>query len=222
MTPEEAELRERVDRLAHGFLDEGDSFGWFDELYRNANGNIDEIPWADLKPNRFFTSQFESLDLDPGKALVVGCGLGDEAGYLAEHGFDVTAFDVSQEAIEWAKRVNEDKGIDFRVADLFNAPDEWRGAFDFVAEVYTIQALPLEIRTATIRAISDFVKSGGTLIAVQRLRPEGVEPTGPPWAVSRDEIDEFQRQGLAEHFFEVYESDGGDPFDRFAAVYRKQ
>jgi hypothetical protein len=32
--------------------------------------------------------------------------------------------------------------VDYRVADLFDAPSEWRGAFDLVHELYTLQALP--------------------------------------------------------------------------------
>lgn len=36
-------------------------------------------------------------------AVVVGCGLGDDAEALAAAGFAVTAFDVSGSAIAWAK-----------------------------------------------------------------------------------------------------------------------
>src|SRR3982751_5986894 len=91
-------------------------------------------------------------------ALVVGCGLGDDAKYLHDLGFKVTAFDISPTAIEWAKKLYPDAGIDFVAADLFKPPSEWENAFDFVLEIYTIQPLPLEMRPQVIDAIASFVK----------------------------------------------------------------
>ena len=41
-----------------------------------------------------------------GKALVVGCGLGDDAEWLEEIGFDVTAFDISKSSIDCVKTIS--------------------------------------------------------------------------------------------------------------------
>ena len=38
-----------------------------------------------------------------GKALIIGCGLGDDAIGLENIGFTVTAFDISQHCIDWCK-----------------------------------------------------------------------------------------------------------------------
>ena len=73
-------------------------------------------------------------------------GLGDDAKYLDDLGFKVTAFDISPTAIEWAKRLHADTDIQFEVADLFEPFRDWLGAFDFVFEMYTIQPLPIEMR----------------------------------------------------------------------------
>lgn len=35
----------------------------------------------------------------PARAVVIGCGLGDDAEYLASMGYEVTAFDISPTAI---------------------------------------------------------------------------------------------------------------------------
>src|SRR5215813_2366820 len=115
------EKRAHVRELAAEYLERGDLTGWFDALYREANGNNEHIPWADLEPNRFFKAWAEvnGLTGDGRKALVVGCGLGDDAVYLKELGFDVTAFDISPTAIEWAKRLHGEKGINFEAMDLF-------------------------------------------------------------------------------------------------------
>jgi SAM-dependent methyltransferase len=117
------EVRERTKKLQAEFAEKGDVTGWFEALYAEAEGNNEKIPWADLEPNRFFVEFAEKMNLQGNerKALVVGCGLGDDAKYLHELGFDVTGFDISETAISWAKRLNPE--IHFEVADLFNLYD---------------------------------------------------------------------------------------------------
>lgn len=222
MDEKELELREQIGRVAHEFLERDDATGWFDELYKQAGGDIDAIPWADLEPNRFLV-EWDGGTLSDGagkKALVVGCGLGDEAKYLADRGFEVTAFDISPKAIEWAKRVHEAKNIEFLVADMFDPPAEWDRAFDLVVEVYTIQALPIGLREKSIRSISSFVALGGELVVVQRLRADNIsDPDGPPWALSRAELKMFVDQGLKEVEFETFFGDEEEPIERFVSLY---
>ena len=72
----------------------------------------------------------------PGRALVVACGPGRNALYLAEHGFDVVGVDVSEVAIGQARTAADDRGLDaeFLVADL----DEFTlepGAFDLITVI---------------------------------------------------------------------------------------
>ena len=164
---EKEKARARGRELAADYASRGDAVGWFDAFYEEAAGDISKVSWADLEPNRFFNAWAESRDLEGGgkRALVVGCGLGDDARYLHDLGFDVTAFDISPTAIEWAKRLHEGAGIAFFVADLLNAPPEWQQAFDFVLEIYTIQPLPMELRPKVIDAIASFVAPQGRLCA---------------------------------------------------------
>src|SRR6266498_2409740 len=92
--------------LAKRAIVKGDSTGWFDELYAAASGDASVIPWADEKPNRYLSEWLDKNNIR-GKsksAIVIGCGLGDDAEELSRRGFAVTAFDISTSAIEWAKR----------------------------------------------------------------------------------------------------------------------
>ncbi|MDH3249444.1 MAG: class I SAM-dependent methyltransferase [Acidimicrobiia bacterium] len=71
-----------------------------------------------------------------GRALVVACGPGRNALYLAEHGFDVVGVDVSEVAIGQARTAADDRGLDadFLVGDL----DEFTlepGAFDLITVI---------------------------------------------------------------------------------------
>ena len=58
--------------------------------------------------------------LEPGRAVDLGCGEGDNAIFLAQHGFDVTALDAAPAAIAKArsKAREADVEVDFVVDDL--------------------------------------------------------------------------------------------------------
>ncbi|MDZ4832086.1 MAG: methyltransferase domain-containing protein, partial [Phycisphaerae bacterium] len=84
----------------------------FEAIYRDAQGDPSRVRWEDGRPNPLLVSW---LDRDAGDALrtgarvaVVGCGLGNDARELARRGYDVTAFDVSPTAIEWARSIDAD------------------------------------------------------------------------------------------------------------------
>ncbi len=221
MTIEEA--RERTKQLQAEFAAKGDITGWFEALYNEADGDIERIPWADLEPNPFFVEFAENRGLqgDGRRALVVGCGLGDEARYLDDLGFKVTAFDISPSAIEWAKRASEDRAIEFVTADLFEPPAEWIAAFDLVLEIYTIQPLPLALRTDVIDRIAAFVAPGGSLVVVTRGRGDDEETNEVPWPLSRRDLSRFESCGLSQTSFDVRPGTEDPPIPRFVVSYAR-
>jgi len=221
MTDAKDAARERVREIAAEFAERGDPIGWFEALYKEAAGNTDVVPWADLEPNKFFKAWAEKTGLkgNGNKALVVGCGLGDDAKYLHDRGFKVTAFDISPSAIEWAKRLYRDNDIQFEVADLFQPYRGWLGAFHFVLEVYTIQPLPMEMRPRVIDAISVFVAKNGRLLIVTRGREDDEEPVELPWALSRRDLSRFEENGLKQTGFEIMMGDEEEPIPRFVVEY---
>jgi SAM-dependent methyltransferase len=224
MANEELDPRERTRQIAAEFIERGDALGWFDALYREAAGDNERIPWADLEPNKFLRRFAEKTNLQgrDRTALVVGCGLGDDARFLHDLNFRVTAFDISPTAIEWARRLHRDADIKFVVADLFDAPKQWHQAFDFVLEVYTIQPLPLEMRSKVIDAIANFVKfPAGKLVVVTRGRADDEEPTELPWPLSRKDLSRFAANNLKEIYFEEMPGDEEPPIRRFVVEYER-
>lgn len=215
--------RERARQLAAQFAEQGDVTGWFDALYKEAAGDNERIPWADLEPNKYFRAWAERTGLkgDGRKALVIGCGLGDDAVYLDDLGFEVSAFDISPTAIEWAKRLHSERKIQFEVADLFEPFRDWLGAFDLVLEVYTIQPLPLEMRERAIDSVAAFVAPGGELVVVTRGREDDEAVEELPWPLSRKELSRFEASGLKQEHFEIMEGDEDPPAPRFVVVYRR-
>jgi SAM-dependent methyltransferase len=229
----EFDKRARTRELAAEFADRGDALGWFDALYKEAAGDNEKIPWADLEPNRFFREWAEKNGLkgDGRKALVVGCGLGDDAIYLDDLGFEVTGFDISPTAIEWSRKLHQGRDIEFEVADLFDPLEEWQyslagsrrsGGFEFVLEVYTIQPLPMEMRERTIDAVASFVAPGGELVVVTRGREDDEEVVRVPWPLSRKDLSRFEANGLVQESFEVMPDETDDePAPRFVVKYRR-
>jgi len=62
--------------------------------------------------------------------------------------------------------------VKYEVADLLAPPPEWAGAFDLVAEIYTVQALYGKARAAAIGALPGLVAPGGTLLVIARATDE--------------------------------------------------
>ncbi len=221
---EEFDRRARTREIQQEFAERGDVLGWFEALYKESAGNNELIPWADLEPNRYLKEWAEANNLagNGRKALVVGCGIGDDARYLYDLGFKVTGFDISPTAIEWAKRVHSETDIVFEVADLFQPPSGWLSAFDFVLEVYTIQPLPIEMRSQVIDAIAGFVAPGGELVVVTHGREDDEEPDVVPWPVSRRDLSQFESRGLTQTDFEVMPGDEDQPAPRFVVKYIRE
>jgi SAM-dependent methyltransferase len=217
------EARERTEEIAREFYAQGDATGWFDALYREAEGNIEKIPWADLEPNPNFVAWLEKHKLVGAgkKAVVIGCGLGDDAEEMAQHNFEVTAFDISPKAIEWARRIHPETQVNYLVADLFDLPNELKGNFDFVLEVYTVQALPIDLRNKAIKAIAELVAPNGELLYVGRGADEGETTENPPFPIRKSELEKFVEAGLTEIEFEDFHDQKEPPTRRFRAFYQR-
>lgn len=199
-------LRQRVQELATVATEAGRPSDWFETLYQESNGDTQQIPWAKLTPHPYLSEWLENQDIrGEGKtALVVGCGLGDDAEALAALGFMVTAFDVAPSAIAWCQQRFPDSTVTYQVADLFALPDVWHHGFDLVVEIRNIQALPLFVRAAAIKAVATTVAPGGQLFLVTRIRDIDKAPEGPPWPLSESELTQFQQWGLAERQRDIF------------------
>ncbi len=173
---------------------------WFETLYSHSNQEGEGVPWANMAPHPVFK---DWIDKNPQtgngkKALVVGCGLGDDAIELEASGFQVTAFDVSKSAIELCKKRFPDSTIEFVQADLIKEIPSWKNQFDFVLEIFTIQALPPKYEDIVIKNISDFVANDGRLVVVTETQDAQRDfEYGPPWLLNRSYINSFENQNLS-------------------------
>ncbi|MDJ0661220.1 MAG: class I SAM-dependent methyltransferase [Crocosphaera sp.] len=191
-------LSQKVDDLVSDHQQTDDHTGWFDVLYRNASGNPEQIPWARMQPHPCLKNWLETVEIINKKALVIGCGLGDDSEILAQKGAKVTAFDIAPSSIEWCKKRFPNSSVDYLVADLLKLAPSWKNSFDLIFESRTIQALPLKIRAEVIEAIATLLKPRGTLLIVTHLRETKDSPDGPPWPVSEEELSQLSNYGYEE------------------------
>lgn len=201
----------------------GDHLGWFDALYRQAEHDESTIPWADMVPNPHLVEwhRLSGFDFRARRCLKVGCGLGDDAEYLAAHAESVTAFDVAPTAIAWCRRRFQSSRVDYLTADVLSPPSEWQNQFDFILESYTLQVLPPELRAQAMRSIALLLAPSGTLLVICRSR-HNHEPVGSmPWPLAREELNTFVSAGLQQVSFDDYIDAETPPVPRYRIQYAR-
>ena len=153
--------------------------------------------------------------------MVIGCGLGDDAEFLASVGFNVVAFDISATCIDWCHQRFSQSPVSYEVADLLNEIEQFGEPFDFVFEAYTLQVLPAELRSLAIDRISSQVKKDGTLLVITRGRDLNDDRGNMPWPLVRSELHRFENSGLREIEFDDYVEQEDPPVRRFRVEYRR-
>jgi hypothetical protein len=209
--------------LAKEYLEKNDPTGWFEKLYSSAKKDANVIPWADLVPNPNLVEWLNKNKVigNNRKAIKVGCGLSDDAEELASRGFTVTAFDISNTAINWCRERFPKSKVNYLAQDLLDMPSCWNNVFDFVIESYTLQVLPSDLRGKAVEKISNLVATGGILLVICRARDENDEKGKMPWPVTKNELAAFENYGLKIESFEDYVDNETPPVRRFRVVYKK-
>lgn len=216
-----ADPRARARDLARESIARGDVTSWFERLYSESERDGFPISWVDFAPNPYLVDWLRTHAIPRGRALVVGCGYGDDAELLASQGLEVVAFDVAPSAIARCRARFAESRVEYEVADLRRPPAAWRAAFDFVFEAYTVQVLPGETRAICARSIGGFVAAGGSLSVVARSRGDH-DPVGlMPWPLTRAELDEFAVPGLTLTRLDEIVEPGDPPVPRFVAEFSR-
>jgi SAM-dependent methyltransferase len=195
----------------------------FEDIYHAVGDDLGRVPWANLVARPELVTWLDTaaapVPTPETRALVIACGLGDDAEELAHHGFAVLAFDFSPTAIALCRRRFPDSRVSYTTENLLSLPPSWARAFDLVVEVNTVQSLPPEDHRAGIAAIAGTVANGGALF----LRCSGREDDEPvdhrPWPLGRGELAGFAHAGLVETSF--VESRTATGTRLFVATYRR-
>lgn len=141
----------------------------FDALYRGespAEGvpAITTPPW-DTKAPKENVVGWQDAGLIHGEVLDIGCGLGDNAVYLAQQGHSVTGLDISPTALITAERRANDAGVEvrFAVADATKL-DGYADAFDTVIDSGMYHCLDDGAKRSYAAAVHRATRLGATLL----------------------------------------------------------
>jgi SAM-dependent methyltransferase len=141
----------------------------FDALYRGESPGeglppVTTPPW-DTKAPKENVVAWQTGGWVKGDVLDIGCGLGDNAVYLAKSGYQVTGLDISPTALITAERRAKDAGVDikFAVADSTKL-DGYTDVFDTVIDSGMFHCLDDDGKRTYAAAVHRATRPGATLL----------------------------------------------------------
>jgi len=219
-----AKNRKFAKELAYIYHLQNRPLDWFEELYQSGKEDMSLIPWADMNPNPNLIEWVKALENIKKMAqnkdcLVVGCGLGNDAEYLADYGFLVDAFDISQTAISLCKERFPKSKVNYICDDLTKSLHLKQ--YDFVFEAYTLQVLPADLRKTAIANLSALVRPKGQLLLICRARDKQEDIGDMPWPLTKQDINKFYADFQTLKFEDYFDDYEDPPVRRFRVLFEK-
>lgn len=142
-----------------------------------------DTPWDSGVPSEELKAILSEGLITPCRVFEIGCGTGTNAIFLAQSGFDVTAVDLSEVAINRAKAKADAAGvkITFLQADVTSLPSEAGTEFPFVFDRGTYHI----VRTVNLQSLQStlakLVAPDGYFVVLAGNANEDAPPEkGPP------------------------------------------
>lgn len=146
-----------------------DDVEWFLEFYCEPK---DYFP-KKYNSNPVHSEVLEATEsLSPGKALDLGCGQGRNALFLAQHGFEVTAVDQNELALEILQSIVEQEDLEMTVGlyDINSA--NLKQSYDLIVSTVVLMFLQADRIPAIIRNMQDQTNPGGYNLIVCAMDTE--------------------------------------------------
>jgi SAM-dependent methyltransferase len=174
------------------------------------------LPWELGRPRDVLVDIVESKRVTPCEALDLCCGAGTNPVYLAENGFDVTALDISDRAVELALEAAGNSGVDldFLIGDFVSLPFK-EERFGFVFDFGCFHHADKGDRADFIDGVHRALDSGGTYLMVcfsdrngsaenHFSRERIVDLFGDRFEISRmNHVSSPEADGVTRYFYEV-------------------
>lgn len=144
-----------------------DADAW-DERYAAS-----ELVWS-AEPNRFVAEELAALP--PGRAADLAAGEGRNAIWLARRGWQVTAVDFSQVALDKGRRLAGDTPVEWVRGDATS----WQSSEPLDLAVLAYLQLVAHERRAAVRGAVGSLAPGGTFLLVAHDTTNLTEGTGGP------------------------------------------
>jgi SAM-dependent methyltransferase len=149
----------------------------WNERYRTG-----DLPWDSGRPSAELIRILREWEIVPCRALELGCGTGENAIYLAQQGFEVTALDIAPLAIERAEAKARSASVSVKLlaADVLALPD-LGPQFPFVFDRGLYHAVRRENLEGYLRTLERVCAAGGWYLTLTgNANDPVVAEHGPP------------------------------------------
>jgi 2-polyprenyl-3-methyl-5-hydroxy-6-metoxy-1,4-benzoquinol methylase len=135
--------------------------GYYEKAYQGKTGLGARPPWDIGEPQQPFVELSRS-GIVGGEVLDAGCGSGALALFLSGEGHSVTGVDISEQAIELARRQAAERGSSAKF-DIGSVLDlsQYAGRFDTVVDCGMFHVLPASDQPTYVAALHMATKRGG-------------------------------------------------------------
>jgi SAM-dependent methyltransferase len=147
------------------------------QRYRDGN-----LPWDTGVPDENLINAVSGTPITACKTLEIGCGTGTNAIWLTKQGFDVTAVDISDEAIKQAEKKAGDAGVACRflcgdfISDVLHSEQ-----FQFVFDRGCFHSTDFEgRRNVFAESVAAYLAEGGLWLTLTGNADDPPRDTGPP------------------------------------------
>ncbi len=181
-----------------GFNDR--SFPHWNDLYAN-DASVGSLPWYNKDLDKDLKEYLHKINITKGRLLDLGTGPATQAIELSKLGFQVTATDISENAITRAKRMSN--SIEFIVDDILESKLK-EDSFDYIFDRGCFHVLEPSSRQRYVSQVSRLLRDEGLLLLKTFSAKEPSRGGGGPYRFSIDEIDSiFSDRFVRESFKET-------------------
>jgi cyclopropane fatty-acyl-phospholipid synthase-like methyltransferase len=128
----------------------------------------DKIPWNIETPPEILQTLTRNNILRPCKLIELGCGAGNYVIYFSKIGFDATGVDISENAIEIARKSVLNAGIkcNFVVADVLGDMSEIKDKYDFAYDWELLHHISPDNREKYVNNVYRLLNPEGRYLSV--------------------------------------------------------
>jgi len=175
--------------------------GW-DEYYKKTK--VEVMPWYEKNLDHALENEIKTNNYNVGNFLDLGTGPGTQALQLSKYNFEVTGTDISQSAIDTAKKLSND--VNFLVDDILNSKLSDK-EFDFIFDRGIFHIFDVSQRPQYVKQINRILKDNGILfLKCMSIDEKKIPDDDMPHKLSKQEImdsfdDEFDIQRINDSVF---------------------
>ena len=179
-----------------------ETFSDWDDYYKTTKVEI--MPWYEKNLDHDIENEIKSNNYNTGNFLDLGTGPGTQALQLSKYDFEVTGTDISQSAIENAKKLSNE--INFLVDDILNSKLSDK-KFDFILDRGIFHIFNVSQRSQYVKQIKRILNDNGILfLKCMSVEEKNLPDNDMPHKLSKQEItnvfdDDFDIQSISDTVF---------------------